>query len=180
MLTLQSYYWSLDTQQLYAKCIQSLFISKCKSVRKPDAKLPEFPVALTSASKYFQMLPDPPGDLQCASKFCKSIHRYSRKWMQSWMCMQNATRLTITMVKHWSRCEQCAGLWQCSRAAETSAQALQETWCHTLTPLVLSISQPPGISFFIFVFVSVTRFATTQYGMYYISLAIYTHPEIQG
>ena len=33
--------------------------AKCKSVRKPQANLPDTPVDLTSAPKYFQMLPGP-------------------------------------------------------------------------------------------------------------------------
>jgi len=46
--------------------------AQCESVWKPQANLPDTPVAPTSASKYFQMLPDPPGALQSA---------LSRSWM---------------------------------------------------------------------------------------------------
>jgi len=46
---------------------------KCNLVRKPYANLPGTPVALTGASKYFHMLPVPPGALQSALRLCKSI-----------------------------------------------------------------------------------------------------------
>jgi len=51
--------------------------AKCKSVRKPHANLPDTPVALTSASKYFQILSGPPGALQSALRLCKSVLRCS-------------------------------------------------------------------------------------------------------
>jgi hypothetical protein len=38
--------------------------AKCNSVRKPHAYLPDTLVDLTSAPKYFQMLPGPPGALK--------------------------------------------------------------------------------------------------------------------
>jgi len=68
--------------------------------------------------------------------------------------------LTIRIVKFWSYCDLCAGLRETSRAAETSAQALRETWCNILTAVVLRIPQPQGKVFMIFVFVTLTRFAT--------------------
>jgi len=67
--------------------------AKCKSVRKPHANLPYTPAALTSASKYFQMLPAPTGALQSALRLCKSILRCSGKRLQLWMGIQNATRI---------------------------------------------------------------------------------------
>jgi hypothetical protein len=51
--------------------------AKCKLDRKLHANLPDTPIDLTSASKYFQMLPDPPGAKQSALRLCKSIHRCS-------------------------------------------------------------------------------------------------------
>jgi hypothetical protein len=51
--------------------------AKCKSVQKPYTTLPDPLVAVTSASKYFQMLPAPPGALQCARRLCKSILKCS-------------------------------------------------------------------------------------------------------
>jgi len=56
--------------------------ARCKSVRKLHANLPDTPLALTSASKYFQMLPAPPGALQCALRLCRSICRCSSKHLQ--------------------------------------------------------------------------------------------------
>ena len=66
-------------------------LAKCKSVRKSYAILPDTPVALTSASKCFQMLPAPPGALQSALRLCKSILRCSWKHLQLWRCIQDAT-----------------------------------------------------------------------------------------
>ena len=51
--------------------------AKCNSVRKLYANLSDTPVALASASKYFQMLPAPPGALQNALRLCKTIHTCS-------------------------------------------------------------------------------------------------------
>jgi hypothetical protein len=47
--------------------------AKCNFVLKRYAYLPDTPVALTTASKYFQLLPAPPGGLQNALTLCKSI-----------------------------------------------------------------------------------------------------------
>jgi len=66
--------------------------TKCKSVRKPHTNLPDTPVAFTSASKYCQMLPGPPGALQSALRLCKSILRCSWKHLQVWRYIQDATR----------------------------------------------------------------------------------------
>jgi hypothetical protein len=66
--------------------------AKCKSVQKPHANLPDTPVALTSASKYFEMLPGPPGALQNALRLWKSILRCYWKHLQLWMSIQDATR----------------------------------------------------------------------------------------
>jgi len=56
--------------------------------------------------------------------------------------------------------------------------ALRETWCGMLTAVVLLDSKQHGISSIIFVFVTVTRFATSQHGMYWSkSLCICTYIE---
>jgi hypothetical protein len=69
-----------------AACIgqqnNQLSSAKCNSVRKPYANLPDTPVALASASKYFQMLPAPPGALQSALRLCKSSLTCSSKHLQ--------------------------------------------------------------------------------------------------
>jgi len=65
---------------------------KCKSVRKPHATLPDTPLTLTSASKYFQILPGPTGALQSPLRLWKSILRCSWKHQQLWLCIQDATR----------------------------------------------------------------------------------------
>jgi len=51
--------------------------AKCISVRKKHAILPDTPGILTSASKYFYMLPDPPGAKQSALRLCNSSLRCS-------------------------------------------------------------------------------------------------------
>jgi len=66
--------------------------AQCNSVRKPYATLPDTPVALTSASKYFQILPAPPGALKRALRLCKIILTCSWKNLQWWRCIQDATR----------------------------------------------------------------------------------------
>jgi len=62
--------------------------------------------------------------------------------------------LTDRIFKFWSYWDLSAGLGETSRAAETSAQALQGTQRHILNTVVLRVAQPQGISFIIFVFVS--------------------------
>ena len=47
--------------------------AKCNSVQKLTAHLPDTPVALTTASKYFQMLLAPPGGLESALRLGKSM-----------------------------------------------------------------------------------------------------------
>jgi hypothetical protein len=47
--------------------------AKCNSVREPYAILPGTMGDLSSASKYFQKLPDPAGAKQSAIRLCKSI-----------------------------------------------------------------------------------------------------------
>jgi len=66
--------------------------AKCNSVQKPHANLPDTPVPFTSASKYFQMLPGPPGAFVSTHRLCKSILRSFWTLMQLWMCILNTTR----------------------------------------------------------------------------------------
>jgi len=101
-------------------------LAKCKSVWKPNANLPDTLVALTSASKYFQILPAPPGTLQSALRLCKTILRCSWKHLQLWRSIQDAMRLTTRIVKFWSCWDLCTGLGETSRAAEISVWALRE------------------------------------------------------
>jgi len=56
-------------------------LTKCKSVQKPHTNLPDSPVALTSTSKYFQMLPAPPGAWQRPLRLYRSILRCFWKYM---------------------------------------------------------------------------------------------------
>jgi hypothetical protein len=61
----------------------------CKSVWKPHANFPDTTVDLTSASKYFQILPGPPGARHSAVRLCQSILRCFRKHLQLWRCIQD-------------------------------------------------------------------------------------------
>ena len=113
--------------------------AKCNSVRKLYANLPDTLVALTTASKYSQMLPAPPGALQSVLRLCKSILTCSSKHLKWWRCIQDAMRLSIRIVKLWSCRDRCIGLQETSRAAETPAQALRKTWCHIFTAVVFRV-----------------------------------------
>jgi hypothetical protein len=105
-------------------------------------------------------------------EFARRAKTYWTRWY-----IQDATRLTIGIVKLWSCWDLGAGLWETSRAAETFAQALWETWCHILTAAVLRVPSPQRISSLLLVFSTVTRFATS---LYYLSLSVYIHTWIQG
>jgi len=50
--------------------------AKCELVQKPNSNLPDTPVAITNAAKYFQMVPGHPGALQSTLRLCKSILTY--------------------------------------------------------------------------------------------------------
>jgi len=69
--------------------------AKCKSVRKPHANLPDTPVDLIGAPKWFQMLPGPPGAKQSALGLWESILRRFWKHLQLWRCIQDATRFDL-------------------------------------------------------------------------------------
>jgi len=77
--------------------------AKCKSVRKPPANLPDIPVALTSASKYFQMLPGPPGALQRALRLCKRFSDAPERTCSYGGAFRMLRDSTIRIVKFWSR-----------------------------------------------------------------------------
>jgi hypothetical protein len=114
--------------------------TKCNLVRKVYANLPDTPVALTIASNFFQMFPAPLRALQRTLRLCKNILMCYWKHQVGWRCIQDATRLTNWIVTFWSCWDLSAGLRGTSRAAETSAQDLPETWCHILIPVVLRVS----------------------------------------
>jgi len=102
--------------------------AKYKLVWKPHRNFPDTPVALTSASKYFLILPAPPGALQYALRLCKSILRCSSKLLQLWKCIQNTTRLTFGMVKLWSCWNLGTVLQKTLRNAEHSVQVWGRLW----------------------------------------------------
>jgi len=78
--------YSIDT---YSTSAQS------KLVRRPHANLPDTPVNFTIASKYFQMVPGPPGAKQSALRLCKFILTCSWKHRQLWRCIQDTTRFDL-------------------------------------------------------------------------------------
>jgi len=67
----------------------------CKSVRKPHTNHFDTPVALSSASQYFQMLPGPPGAKQSGLKRCQSILRCSWRHQQLWRCIEDPPRFDL-------------------------------------------------------------------------------------
>ena len=104
--------------------------AKCKSVRKPHAILPDTPDNLTSASKYFQMLPDPPGAKQSALRLCKSILRCSWKYLKLWRCLQDAMRFNLQnsqileLLRPLRRsAEDFEGSWDCCAALQDTSRA---------------------------------------------------------
>jgi hypothetical protein len=75
-------------------CVQSIETSaKCKSVEKVHTYLPDTLVALTSTSKYFQMLPDPPGAVQVLSDSARAFSGAPES-----TCMLGVPPLPVMMV----------------------------------------------------------------------------------
>jgi len=68
------------SKSLSVSVVSNTESAKCKSVRKPHTHLPDTPVVLTIASKYFQMLPGPPGALQSALRLCNISKMYFSYW----------------------------------------------------------------------------------------------------
>ena len=165
-----------------------------KSFRKPHANLPDTLIALSSASKYFQMLPGPTRALHSALRLCKGSLRCTRQHLRLWRCTQDAMRFDYKdsqilkpqrplhrYVRDFgSSWDLCAGQQETLRAAETSAQALWMTYYHGITAVILRVPQPEAISYIMFIFVTVRRFPTSWYGMYCLSLSLDIHTEIQG
>jgi len=65
----------------------------------------------------------------------------------------------------------CGSVWDFWSSWDHCA-ALQETWCRILTVVVPRVPWACGMLSNMVVFVTVTRFATSWYGMYYLSLCI--------
>jgi len=64
--------------------------AKYKSVQKVQENLPDTPVNLTIASKYFHICPAPPGAEQCALGLSKSILRWFWNQIMLWRWIQDA------------------------------------------------------------------------------------------
>jgi len=128
---------------------------------------------------HFQMLPGPTRAKQSTLRLCKSILKGSWKHLQLWRCVQTAMGYNSQKSQ---MLEQLRPLCRSVGDFESSwdlCTALQKTWCHILTAVVVRVPQKQGISSIIFIFVTGTRFATSYYGMYYLSmsLCIYTYSQ---
>jgi hypothetical protein len=69
--------------------------------------------------------------------------------------------------------------WQ-SFPCATYHTSLRDSWCYMLTQVVVRVPQPQCISRIICVFDTVPTFATSKDGMYYLSLSIFIHMELQA
>jgi len=107
--------------RVFCYCLQFYYhiSAKCKLVWKPQTNLPDSLADRTSVFKYFLMPPGPPGSKQSALRLYKSILRCSWKHLQLWRCIHDAP---CRIVQVWSGWDLCTGLWETSRAAETSVQ----------------------------------------------------------
>ena len=88
--------------------------------------------------------------------------------------------LTNRIVNFGSTWDVCIDLWDMSRAAGTAMQLrwrLREHcgWLGAIFSQQWFLQDHKAFHLFIFVFVTVTRFATSQYGMHYWSFCIYRH-----
>jgi len=86
--------------------------------------------------------------------------------------------LTYRIVKFWSSWDLCADLRESSRGAETAMQVCGRLWehCGRLGAIFSQqwfLHNHEAFHPIIFVFVTVTRFATWKYGMHYLSLCTY-------
>jgi len=151
------------------------------------------------------MLQDPPGAKQSALRLCKSILRHSWKHRDWWRWIQDATgsdlqnsqilyqleplrRSVGDFEKSW---DYCSVLRETSRIAETTAQLcgihrqqlrLLHGSASDLVPYSHSIgsyitTRHCSISY---LSVTVTRVATSHYGMHYLHLSIYIHMDSLG
>jgi len=99
--------------------------AKCKSVWKPHANLPDTPVDLTSASKYFQMLPGPLELSRVLSDSAKAYSGAPESTCSYGGAFTMLRDLTYRIVKFWSSWDHCT--------------ALRETSCRILTAVVLGV-----------------------------------------
>jgi len=135
--------------------------AKCKSVQMPQANLPDTAADLTSASKYFQMLPGPPGAEQSALRLHTSILRGFWKHLQLWRCIQHAPTFEYCNSQI---LEQLRPLCKSTGDFESSIDLcahLQKSGCCILTAVDCRVPEPQGILSFTFIFVTVTRFSTS-------------------
>jgi len=130
---------SLDTiSALHALCIelhqQNVIRSRSHTQTSQTLRVPS--AVLLSTSRCSQ----PPLEL------CKVLSDSARAFSdapESTCSDEGALRmlrdLMIRIIKIWLCWNLCASLRETSRAAETSAQALRETWCRILTPVVVRV-----------------------------------------
>ena len=83
--------------------------------------------------------------------------------------------LALRIDKYLSYCNLCANLQETSRAAKSSVQPLRETWCRILTPVVLTVPSPQGISLIILVCYSHKIRYIIIWHLIFKSLYVYTY-----
>jgi len=132
--------------------------AKYKSVQKLHKNIPDTPVDRTSTWKSFHMLPGHPEAKQSALSLYKSIPRCSFSNSQ---ILEQLRPLCWSVGDFGSSWDLCAGPRRTLGAAETSVQLcgiLDAIFSHQL---VLGFHNHKAISSIIFIFVTVTRFATS-------------------
>jgi len=145
--------------------------------QKPD----RWRVTRTRCLQYFQTLPDPPAAKESALRLCKGILRYSWRHLQLWRCIQDGSSRIVKFWSSWDLCadlretsrdalDRCAALWDTSSAASQLCGRLDAVFSHQWF-----IHNHKAFRLIIFIFVTVTRFATLWYGRHYVSLSLYRH-----
>jgi len=78
-----------------AAMVMAAASAKCKLGWKQHTIHPDTPNDLTSASKYFEMLPDPLRTKESALRLCKSILRCSWNHLKLWRCIQDTSTFEL-------------------------------------------------------------------------------------
>jgi len=173
------YHWPRNILQYNMQrrqaCKSEVSSAKCTLVWKPHANLPDTLVDPPCAPKYFQILPGPSAGKHSALRFCNTFLRCYRKHLQWWRCIQDAIRFDLY---NSPILKQLSPLHRSAEDFKTSWDlciALQDTWCHIHTTKDIRVPQPQSILSIIFVVVTVTKYATSSYGLQFQSISGYVH-----
>jgi len=146
--------------------------ARCKLVQKPHPNLPDTPVALTSDSKYFQMLPGP---LELCNVLLESARAFSDSpegtcsyggtFRMLWDSLGAESNFVAAEISTQACRRLCAQLRPLCKLCSRLGAIFTQQWFGGAAAAVgiifgLSVPQPQGISFILFVFVAVTRFST--------------------